>query len=125
MEYLIKKAIRRTTFTIQRNEDCYLDHSKIFDEIIDNLSSNKIRMFVKNNSNNLIIKSNLVDAESFLTLYQKKYNVTIDRETFYNFFEELVNDNKRGIINHCLECGIDMGECNPRQLCGKWVCDYN
>ena len=23
---------------------------------------------------------------------------------------------------HCLECGIDMGRCNPRQLCGKTYC---
>jgi hypothetical protein len=24
--------------------------------------------------------------------------------------------------NLCLDCGIDMGDCNPRQLCGKWRC---
>ena len=24
---------------------------------------------------------------------------------------------------HCLTCGVDMGPSNPRQLCGKWVCD--
>lgn len=23
---------------------------------------------------------------------------------------------------HCIECGIDMGSCNPRQLCGKTFC---
>jgi hypothetical protein len=23
---------------------------------------------------------------------------------------------------YCLECGIDMGPQNPRQLCGKWCC---
>ena len=27
------------------------------------------------------------------------------------------------MVNRCLECGIDMGECNPRQLCGKVYCD--
>jgi hypothetical protein len=26
-------------------------------------------------------------------------------------------------INRCLECGIDLGECNPRQLCGKTYCE--
>lgn len=26
--------------------------------------------------------------------------------------------------NHCVECGIDLGECNPRQLCGKTHCLY-
>ena len=25
--------------------------------------------------------------------------------------------------NLCMECGIDMGECNPRQLCGKTRCE--
>ncbi len=25
--------------------------------------------------------------------------------------------------NLCIECGIDMGECNPRQFCGKWGCN--
>lgn len=24
--------------------------------------------------------------------------------------------------NLCIECGIDMGDCNPRQLCGKTRC---
>jgi hypothetical protein len=24
--------------------------------------------------------------------------------------------------NLCINCGIDMGECNPRQYCGKWEC---
>jgi len=23
---------------------------------------------------------------------------------------------------HCIECGIDLGPQNPRQLCGKWRC---
>ena len=26
---------------------------------------------------------------------------------------------------HCLNCGIDMGPHNPRQLCGKWYCYYD
>ena len=35
------------------------------------------------------------------------------------------NDNDNDIDqmkNLCMECDIDMGECNPRQLCGKTVC---
>ena len=23
---------------------------------------------------------------------------------------------------HCIECGVDMGPHNPRQVCGKWRC---
>lgn len=25
---------------------------------------------------------------------------------------------------NCIQCGVDMGSGNPRQLCGKWIC-YN
>ena len=25
-------------------------------------------------------------------------------------------------LNFCTECGIDMGDCNPRQFCGKLMC---
>ena len=26
------------------------------------------------------------------------------------------------VINSCVDCGINMGDANPRQLCGKTVC---
>ena len=26
-------------------------------------------------------------------------------------------------INLCVECGVDMGYCNPRQYCGKTYCE--
>tara|TARA_B100000900_G_scaffold347778_1_gene313117 strand:- start:1283 stop:1480 length:198 start_codon:yes stop_codon:yes gene_type:complete len=29
------------------------------------------------------------------------------------------------IKNLCTECGIDMGDNNPRQLCGKTYCIYD
>ena len=35
-----------------------------------------------------------------------------------------VDKYREGMKNRCLECGVDMGRTNPRQLCGKWVC-YN
>ena len=25
-------------------------------------------------------------------------------------------------INRCVECGIDLGDCNPRQYCAKTYC---
>ena len=26
-------------------------------------------------------------------------------------------------VNRCMECGVDMGDENPRQLCRKWFCE--
>jgi hypothetical protein len=48
--------------------------------------------------------------------------------------EEKIKDNNNNIIqiisndigemkNRCIECNIDMGQCNPRQLCKKVYCD--
>jgi hypothetical protein len=34
----------------------------------------------------------------------------------------LVESNKMGLKNRCIECGVDMGYQNPRQLCGKTIC---
>lgn len=31
-------------------------------------------------------------------------------------------DQEEQYLNRCLICGVDMGDCNPRQLCGKWRC---
>ena len=36
--------------------------------------------------------------------------------------KQTIHDCHRGTKNRCIECGQDMGECNPRQLCGKIVC---
>lgn len=38
-----------------------------------------------------------------------------------NFITNL-EDSAEGMMNRCLECGTDMGRCNPRQLCGKSYC---
>lgn len=57
----------------------------------------------------------------------------IEIKKFYNFnnkssslirkdlFEILMNSITEE-KNRCVECGTDMGRCNPRQLCGKLFC---
>jgi hypothetical protein len=39
-------------------------------------------------------------------------------------FKTLYETYSRGPKNLCVECGIDMGEQNLRQLCGKTYCLY-
>lgn len=36
--------------------------------------------------------------------------------------EESDEEEEPAILNRCVECGVDMGACNGRQLCGKIVC---
>ena len=37
----------------------------------------------------------------------------------YDYTVEYLSDED---VNLCLDCGVDMGPMNPRQLCGKWRC---
>lgn len=41
--------------------------------------------------------------------------------------DELVRCFNEGPKNRCTKCKVDMGRCNPRQLCGKYRCldDYD
>lgn len=36
---------------------------------------------------------------------------------------DAITKHQRCYKNLCMECGVDMGECNPRQLCRKTYCD--
>lgn len=52
-------------------------------------------------------------------------------EMNYDDKSNLINNNEKKVYGynsqtdswHCLSCGIDMGQNNPRQLCGKTYCD--
>lgn len=50
------------------------------------------------------------------------------RSEYYNFDKikeeviKIIKENCEGMMNRCIECGVDMGRSNPRQLCGKTFC---
>lgn len=50
---------------------------------------------------------------------------------YYNFnkikddFIKSLYNNDEGPMNKCVQCGIDMGPTNPRQLCGKRQCLFD
>ena len=52
--------------------------------------------------------------------------LSLINELFKTEKPKTINMSKQEIddlrINKCIECGIDMGECNPRQYCGKTYC---
>ena len=56
-----------------------------------------------------------------------KYNTSVNNsytnmELLQDKLELLIKECQTGCVNRCLECNVDMGECNPRQLCGKTYC---
>lgn len=59
-------------------------------------------------------------------LIKKIEDITGDYYHYDNIksdFLKSLDNNNMGFKNKCLECGIDMGPQNPRQLCGKIRCD--
>lgn len=75
-------------------------------------------------------KRKITDDEDFIEnkLYKLVVEIENKTDTYLNFenilinFRELIDNNKEGMINRCVECNIDMGRSNPRQLCGKTFC---
>jgi hypothetical protein len=64
-------------------------------------------------------KQNINDnkKQTLITDYFKKNNQELQIEKVYGY-------NFKTDSWHCLQCGLDMGPNNPRQLCGKSYC-YN
>jgi hypothetical protein len=50
--------------------------------------------------------------------FNQDNNLVIDK----NYVITIANKFSNGTKNRCVECGVDMGYCNPRQLCSKTYC---
>ncbi len=58
-----------------------------------------------------------------ITSYFRRFVMRIKQKRITDYFQKEID---YSIISwKCLECGIDMGDENPRQLCGKTRCLYN
>lgn len=67
---------------------------------------------------------NLIDnLIHLITEYNNEVNNTYsDTDLLQEKLQTLIKECQSQEVNRCLECGVDMGECNPRQLCGKTYC---
>ena len=69
------------------------------------------------------IKKVLNDSK-LIDLLKKELDYYLEDSLEKNLLE-VIEDNIKSPINRCLECGCDIGENNPRQLCGKIFCYFN
>jgi len=76
-------------------------------------------------SDSEIKKEEIIDKYLYKMLEKLKEstNEYYNYDKIKNDLVKSINNNFDGFVNKCLECGIDMGPTNPRQLCGKWRCD--
>jgi hypothetical protein len=89
-------------------------------------SSNSSSNNSDNNSNEL---NDMDDNDFKYKLYYEikdyfnnKKNLYINHSSLMNRIESIITNVGTTQVNRCIECNCDIGECNPRQLCGKWVC---
>ena len=68
------------------------------------------------------------NSQTLITDYFEKKRKNIDNYDYIEYIKNKKNKvygyNPETDSWHCLECGVDMGHNNPRQLCGKYYC-YN
>jgi hypothetical protein len=57
--------------------------------------------------------------EHFIHIKDEYVNEKELMDKLINIFDTI----GKGNINRCIDCNIDIGESNPRQLCGKWICN--
>ena len=70
-------------------------------------------------------KDEIIEKYLWKMLEELKENTNeyYDYHKIKNDLVKSINDNLNGFVNRCVDCGIDIGPSNPRQLCGKWRCD--
>ena len=89
---------------------------------------NEVKSF-ESQVEDFLTKKNIVEKDSWEEVIydiirdlEKKTSTYFDADEIIKDFKESIIRNQEGIMNRCLECGIDMGKSNPRQLCGKTYC---
>lgn len=67
----------------------------------------------------------VIEKTKILELLKKELDCYLNDEQLENDLVEVISDNMGSSVNRCHECGVDMGEQNPRQYCGKGYCESN
>jgi len=79
----------------------------------------KLDYNISKHKDNKIINTLIYNIESY---FNNKLNKYVDEKILKEKMLEIFNTIGSGNVNRCVECGIDMGNCNGRQLCGKLTC---
>jgi hypothetical protein len=114
-EYLAKAAVKEWHATIAYGRANYL---KDADNLKIKRSSGEIEDGWR--IDNPFIGISRIDERE--TLHCSNKNNSMNKWCYVDDIIELNPPSEAAIKNLCVECGVDMGECNPRQFCGKTYC---
>ena len=84
--------------------------------------------YINNKNDNSLYTLSLVELNfKRYELFRKLKDIMNEYKKIYNndITDDLpvyISEGMSG-VNLCLECGVDMGDINSRQLCKKWYCD--
>jgi hypothetical protein len=86
-------------------------------ELDDNSNIRNIMLSLLKGTNYLIDEELIIEKIKLIYNENKNYD--------HSLINEIIKNNSIGFTYRCVECGRDLGEINPRQLCAKLYCDYN
>ena len=109
---------------LQNNIKDYIDYNKFNQKILNILDQHAYEDDDSiDSSNNLSDEENLsLSINEFINelkpFYEFNKNISEVREDIFTILMDSTTEEKI----RCVECGTDMGQCNPRQYCGKLYC---
>ena len=112
------KNIKRSRIEFENLEENFINISNNNDIESDSDSDN--------DNDNTNKRQKIIDKKlgELVTILEKTDSLYYDFDKIKNDFIKSLDKYNDGLINKCLECGIDMGRSNPRQLCDKTHCGY-
>ena len=112
----IYNALLLSTYTILPNQQPQQQHQQVQQQHQPMYNTNTIYdIDVDRDTNNSPSNISYISSENDINTNTNTNTNTNNRYTSTSYNGE----------NKCIECGEDMGECNPRQLCGKVACNNN
>ena len=103
----------------KRKFECYNSTNCTLDIILNN--NPNINKLINNFNNNLKYAVMSDDIDHYINFDKIEEDLNNNNTSIY----DIIKRNIRGKKNRCIECNQDIGECNPRQLCGKTHCNNN
>lgn len=123
----LRDKIKEILKSKRENKNIVIDDTeeKIKDNDADNDADNNSENYSETDEDILesVLEDKIEDEfYSLVTIFSDKLDIYLDYDKILESFIDSIIDNNNGMKNRCLDCGEDMGQCNPRQLCGKSYC---
>ena len=104
------------------NEDMYFEYPNDKEKLDELFKETPYEIDLTKDQQKEIDESPRNNLNCIISEIEEKLDIYLDYDVILEQFKEIILKNNLGMKNRCTECNVDMGLCNPRQLCGKTYC---